>query len=303
MATPQSAILTELQKYQWYTHMRRTEDADLGVIRKALSEARAEAEAQGVNLCILFGPTLADDLGVETGADFQPYPGYTSPDGSKTAVATQEELLLWLHHADKDLCWDIQHTFRRAVAGHMTVARETPAFIYKNSLDLTGHIDGIGNPEPEDQHDRAIIDDGEVGAGGSFCIAQRWVHDLDYWSTLTLEQEGEHFRAQPRPTPPGWKCRCPHRTCRMWNCVKAPQPTRPHLSAAKWCGAPLRTPSTTGLSGSTSWASARRRPRSASAWTPCTARMAKCPMPSPTTPPRPRARTISLPRWKRSTLP
>ncbi len=37
----------------------------------------------------------------------------------------------------------------------MTVARETPTFIYRNSLDLTGFIDGTGNPEPEEQHDRA----------------------------------------------------------------------------------------------------------------------------------------------------
>lgn len=193
MATPQAAILADLEKYQWYTHMSRVDGADLGVIKKALSDARADAAAQGVNLCILLGPTLAADLGIETGDDFQPYPGYTSPDGSRTAKGTQEELLIWVHQADKDLCWEVQHTFRRAVAGHMAVARETPTFIYKNSLDLTGHIDGTGNPEPEDQHDRAIIGDGEAGAGGSFCIAQRWVHDMDYWASLTLQQEEETF--------------------------------------------------------------------------------------------------------------
>ncbi len=193
MATPQPAILAELQKYQWYTHMSRTDGADLGVIREALSAARADAEDQGVNLCVLLGPTLAADLGIETGDDFQPYPGYESPDGGRVAVGTQEELLFWVHHAEKDLCWEVQHTFRKAVAGHMAVARETPTFIYKNSLDLTGHIDGTGNPAPEDQYDRAIIDDGETGEGGSFCIAQRWVHDLDFWATLSLEQEENTF--------------------------------------------------------------------------------------------------------------
>ena len=193
MATPQDAILTDLQKYQWYTHMSRVEGADLGVIRSALSACRSDAAAQGVNLGVLLGPTLADDLGIDTGDDFQPYPGYESPDGSKVAKGTQEELLIWVHHDDKDLCWEVQHTFRTAVAGHMSVARETPTFIYKNSLDLTGHIDGTGNPEPEDQRDRAIIDDGDSGEGGSFCIAQRWVHDLEYWSTLTLEQEENTF--------------------------------------------------------------------------------------------------------------
>ena len=75
----------------------------------------------------------------------------------------------------------------------MTVARETPTFIYRNSLDLTGFIDGTGNPEPEDQHDRAIVPDGQPGAGGSFCIAQRWVHDLDYFNGLSLEDQENTF--------------------------------------------------------------------------------------------------------------
>ena len=193
MATSQPAILGDLQKYQWYVHMSRTEGADLDVIKAALKAGQADAAAQGVNLCLLVGPSLATDLGIETGGDFQDYPGYESPDGSKVAKGTQEELLLWLHDADKDLIWEVQHTMRRALAGHMSVARETPCFIYKNSLDLTGHIDGTGNPAPEDQQDRGIIADGEAGEGGSYCIAQRWVHDMDYWASLSLDEEENVF--------------------------------------------------------------------------------------------------------------
>ena len=196
MPNPQHAILTNLTKYQWYTHMSRTENADLGVIKKALRDLRAAGSDVGVsvpvNICILFGPTLLADLTSDIPDDFQPYPGYESPDG-KIAKATQEELLLWIHSSDKDLCWEAQYNFRTAVAGHMTVARETPAFIYRNSLDLTGFIDGTGNPEPEDQHDRGIIPDGQPGAGGSFCIAQRWVHDLNYFNGLRLAEQEALF--------------------------------------------------------------------------------------------------------------
>ncbi len=196
MANPQHAILTNLEKYQWYTHMSRTEGADLGVIKEAIKAARAAGAEVGVttpiNVCILLGPTLLADLGGEAPADFQPYPGYQSPDG-KVAKGTQEELLLWVHSDDKDLCWETQFTFRNAVAGHMTVARETPTFIYRNSLDLTGFIDGTGNPIPEDQHDRAIVPDGSPGAGGSFCIAQRWVHDLAYFNGLSPEDQENTF--------------------------------------------------------------------------------------------------------------
>ena len=81
MATSQPAILGDLQKYQWYVHMSRTEGADLDVIKAALKAGQADAAAQGVNLCLLVGPTLAADLGIETDGDFQAYPGYESPDG------------------------------------------------------------------------------------------------------------------------------------------------------------------------------------------------------------------------------
>ena len=196
MPNPQHAILTNLTKYQWYTHLSRTEGADLNVIKAAMRTARAAGSEVGVttpiNVCLLFGPTLLAAMTDDIPEDFQPYPGYESPDG-KVAKGTQEELLLWIHSDHKDLCWETQYNFRSAVAGHMTVARETPTFIYRNSLDLTGFIDGTGNPAPEEQHDRAIVPDGQPGAGGSFCIAQRWVHDLNYFNGLSLEDQQNTF--------------------------------------------------------------------------------------------------------------
>jgi porphyrinogen peroxidase len=204
MPNPQHAILTDLQKYQWYTHMSRVDGADLGVIKEALKKARIAGDEVGVtsplNVCLLFGPTLLADLTNDMPEDFQPYPGYKSSDG-KEAKATQEELLLWIHSDDKDICWETQFRFRNAVKGHMNVARETPTFIYRNSLDLTGFIDGTGNPAPEHQYDKAIVPDGQPGAGGAFCIAQRWVHDLTYFESLSLEdQEGLFGRTKKDST-------------------------------------------------------------------------------------------------------
>jgi len=196
MPNPQHAILTDLAKYQWYTHLSRAEGADLGAIKRAMIAVRAAGAQSGattpINVCLLFGPTLLADLTDDMPEDFQPYPGYQSSDG-KVAKATQEELLLWVHSAEKDLCWETQFKFRTAVAGSMAVARETPTFIYRNSLDLTGFIDGTGNPVADDQHDRAIVPDGKPGAGGSFCIAQRWVHDLAYFEGLSLEEQQNLF--------------------------------------------------------------------------------------------------------------
>jgi putative iron-dependent peroxidase len=192
MPTPQPAILGRLEEHQWYVHLSRTATADLGVIKAALTELRSACGVRHVNLGIFFGPKLLADLTTDVPADFQPYPGYQSPDG-KVAKATQEDLLIWVHSDRKGLCWETQYMFRNKVQGHMTVARETIAWIYKNSLDLTGFIDGTGNPPPEDQADRAIVPDGEKGAGGSFLIAQRWVHDLGYFHGLSHTAQENTF--------------------------------------------------------------------------------------------------------------
>jgi putative iron-dependent peroxidase len=192
MPTPQPAILANLEEHQWYVHMSRGEGADLGLIKSSLQALRDDCAAQGVNLVLLLGPTLLADLTDDIPDDFQAYPGYTSPDG-KVAKGTQEELLIWVHSDRKGLCWDTQYKFRQAVKGHMSVARETITWVYKNSLDLTGFIDGTGNPADNDQHDRAIVPDGQAGAGGSFAIAQRWVHDLEYFNGLSHGDQENTF--------------------------------------------------------------------------------------------------------------
>jgi len=82
---------------------------------------------------------------------------------------------------------------RQALKGHMKVARETMTFIYGDSLDLSGFIDGTGNPEPEQDIEVAVVPDGQPGAGGSFIIAQRWVHDLEAFNELPVEEQEKVF--------------------------------------------------------------------------------------------------------------
>ena len=50
MPNPQHAILTNLTKYQWYTHLSRTEGADLGVIKSALAAVRTAGSDVGVTV-------------------------------------------------------------------------------------------------------------------------------------------------------------------------------------------------------------------------------------------------------------
>ena len=194
MPKPQAAIFNDMGQHQWYVHLSRESGADLGVIRSVISQLRADCDAKSINLVVGFGPDLLADLGGEVPADFQKFETVTSTDGSgREAKGTQEELLIWLNSPRKDDVWKAQYDARTALKGQMSVARETPTFIYGDSLDMTGFIDGTGNPEPADEPAVALVPDGSPGAGGSFILAQRWVHDLEGWNEMSVQDQEKVF--------------------------------------------------------------------------------------------------------------
>ncbi len=200
MATPQPAIFNEMGRNQWYVHLSRTDGADLGHIKGVLRDAINAAAGHDINLCIGMGPTLLADLGGPAVGDFQPYETFVAGDGSgREAKGTQEELLLWYNGTDKDMIWELQFLARTELEGHMSVARETPTFIWRDSWDLTGFVDGTGNPEGHRQPEVALIADGDVGAGGSFSIAQRWIHDLKSFNAMSVEDQEKVFGRKKAP--------------------------------------------------------------------------------------------------------
>lgn len=211
MATPQPAVLNRnMGQHQWYVHLSRLDGADTGVIKSAVQQLRKDCADKGINLTIGLGPSLLSDLTDDVPNDFQPYETFRSIDGSgKEAKGTQEELLFWLNSDRKDEVWKAQWDAREALKGHMRVARETMTFIFGDSLDLSGFKDGTGNPEPERDVEVAVVPDGEPGAGGSFIIAQRWIHDLEAFNLLPVEEQEKVFgrtkadstRLSPQPSP------------------------------------------------------------------------------------------------------
>jgi putative iron-dependent peroxidase len=183
-------------EHQWYVHLSRTPEADIKVIKKAIRDLRESAKRHNINLVVAFGPKLLPEFTKDLPDDFQAYETVKSVDGSgREAKGTQEELLFWLNGPKKDAVWKTQYDARNALKGHMKVARETMTFMTPSFPwdDMTGFVDGTGNPEVERDREVAIIPDGQKGEGGSFIIAQRWVHDLDSWNKLGVSDQEKVF--------------------------------------------------------------------------------------------------------------
>ena len=123
-------------------------------------------------------------------ADFEAVEG----DGRR-APATQHDLWVWTHGTGEDVELDIARArSSRCSRPSPTLAAEQPCFVYLDSRDLTGFIDGTENPPVEEAFDVALVADGEPGAGGAFVLAQKWVHDLGEVPCAVAHRAGGHHR-------------------------------------------------------------------------------------------------------------
>ena len=194
--TPQEAIFVEGTSAHWFQHFATRSGVAASEVLVAVRTTQEVAAAAGVQLVVGFGAEMVARLGMEAPPGLEPF---TEISGSseRRAVATQEDVFFWIHSDRHDLNFDVALAARRAFDPLGALARETPSWVYRDSRDLTGFIDGTENPPADEARELAVIADGP-GRGGSFVLAQRWIHDLDAFAALaTGEQERVIGRTKP----------------------------------------------------------------------------------------------------------
>ena len=146
---------------------------------------------------VAFGPELVAGLAnVPSPTGLRGFSAIQGVDGL-AAPATQHDLFVWLHGEQRDELFARALAWRDALAQVATVAREDHGFRFRDSRDLTGFVDGTANPKADARLDAALVGEGE-NAGGSFVLAQRWVHDLAGFAALAeVDQERVIGRTKP----------------------------------------------------------------------------------------------------------
>jgi len=73
--------------------------------------------------------------------------------------------------------FDLAQTFlKHFPKGSIEQYEDIYGFTYRNGRDLSGFIDGTENPAADDDRERVAV---EKSTGGSYCITQKWIHDMD----------------------------------------------------------------------------------------------------------------------------
>jgi len=64
-------------------------------------------------------------------------------------------------------------------SGSVDKFQDIYSFVYKNGRDLSGFIDGTENPADDESRTKVAVNK----TGGSFCITQKWIHNLDFFQS------------------------------------------------------------------------------------------------------------------------
>jgi porphyrinogen peroxidase len=110
--------------------------------------------------------------------------------GRHHAVSTPGDLLFHIRATQLDVCFELASLIMDRLAGVVSVVDEVHGFKYFDDRDLLGFVDGTENPTGA--RAAAVVTVGaedEPFAGSSYVIVQKYLHDLDAWNALSIEEQ------------------------------------------------------------------------------------------------------------------
>ena len=126
--------------------------------------------------------------GVTPPAHLHPFEAIAGP--KHTAVSTPGDLLFHLRARRMDLCFELASQLMNRLGRITEVADEVHGFRFFEERDLLGFVDGTENPRGAKAVDAVLIGaDDAAYAGGSYVVVQKYLHDLDAWNALSVEEQ------------------------------------------------------------------------------------------------------------------
>ncbi|MFB8005602.1 Dyp-type peroxidase [Nocardia sp. NPDC056000] len=121
-------------------------------------------------------------------AELHEFPGYV---GDKhQAPVTPGDLLFHIKAENQDACFELAMAIGDRLAGAGAIVDQTVGFRYFEQRDLLGFVDGTENPEGQLAVASALVGDEDAEfAGGSYVIVQKYLHNLDDWKALSVEEQ------------------------------------------------------------------------------------------------------------------
>ncbi len=110
---------------------------------------------------------------------------------SYTAVSTPGDLFFHIRGLKTSACYELASIISQKLNGVVTPVDEVHGFRYFDGRSIIGFVDGTENPEFEDERAAfAVIGEEDADfAGGSYAFVQKYIHDMDAWQALSVEEQ------------------------------------------------------------------------------------------------------------------
>ncbi len=143
----------------------------------------------GLSCVVGFGSDMWDRLGTGSRpAGLHPFQEILAE--GRHAVSTPGDLLFHIRAVRMDLCFELAMQITNELGDAVSPVDEVQGFRYFDERDLLGFVDGTENPTGDAAVRATVIgDEDQDFAGGSYVIVQKYVHDLDKWNALPVEQQ------------------------------------------------------------------------------------------------------------------
>jgi putative iron-dependent peroxidase len=155
----------------------------------ALLRAVGFRDLQGGLSCVMaFGSDAWDRLfGSPRPTDLHPFREIR---GRHHAVSTPGDILFHIRAVRMDLCFELAAQIMSRLGDAVSTVDEVHGFTYFDDRDLIGFVDGTENPTDEAASEATIIGEEDAPfAGGSYVLVQKYIHDLQGWNALPVEEQ------------------------------------------------------------------------------------------------------------------
>ncbi len=188
MNTPQDGLFIENNTQFYHLEYCLKEAAKLSEIKDAIKKALS-INPNGVNIIVAFGKDTWRVLNPSSSPkeliDFQTI----TSDTGFSVPSTQADIFFWIQSQSTSDNFDCVLNIQNSLTDIAELTLDLPGFTYHDSRDLIGFVDGTANPKDNALLDAALIPEGEIGAGGSYVLTQKWQHNLNTFNACPIHHQ------------------------------------------------------------------------------------------------------------------
>ena len=107
-----------------------------------------------------------------------------------TAVASKGDLHFHIRGIGSSMCYDMAHALSDVLGSVAISTEEIHGFRYWDARSILGFVDGTENPHEQERAIFGLVgNDDPVYKGGSYLFVQKYIHDLNAFKGLSIEEQ------------------------------------------------------------------------------------------------------------------